>query len=41
MDNGIQTDAVFLNLTKAFDSIPQKLLLAKLHHNGYNGKNQQ
>jgi len=38
LDNGMYTIGVFLDLSKAFDSIPHDILLNKLFHYGIRGK---
>jgi hypothetical protein len=38
MDKGIQTDVAFLDLSKAFDSVPHSLLLSKVLSFGFCGK---
>ena len=37
IDNGLQTDIIFLDLSKAFDNVPHNLLLLKLQGYGING----
>lgn len=35
-DKGMDIGAVFFDITKAFDSVPHRLLINKLHHSGLN-----
>ena len=37
LDNGIQTDMVALDFSKAFDRVPHQRLMRKLHHYGIRG----
>lgn len=37
LDNGLQTDVIYTDLTKAFDRVPHKLLLDKLEAYGISG----
>ena len=37
LDNGIQTDMVVLDFSKAFDRVPHQRLMRKLHHSGIRG----
>jgi len=36
IDDGKYTGAVFLDLTKAFDTVYLEILCSKLHHYGFN-----
>ena len=38
LDNGSQTDVVYLDFSKAFDSVSHKLLIKKLHSYGIEGE---
>ena len=38
LDEGYQTYMIFLNFSKAFDSVEQNMLIYKLHNLGFSGK---
>ena len=37
LDSGTQTDVIYLDFSKAFDSVPHSLLCSKLKHFGFSG----
>ena len=37
LDKGFQTDVIYLNFGKAFDSVPHSLFIHKLKTFGFNG----
>ena len=41
LDKGVQTDMVVLDFSKAFDRVPHRRLLRKLHHYGIRGNTHQ
>ena len=38
LEKNVQTDAILLDFSKAFDKVPHHLLIHKLHHYGINSQ---